>query len=355
MMIDICHGFGAMSNVARHGMVKNTTRALRLWPWLTALACVMLAAPNETHAQNKVHRVGWLISTPSTVVPMQQAIEAFRQALRDLGYTEGGNLSITVRFADKGHAQLPSLASELVNLPVDIIMTDSSESTVAAKQATTSVPIVMAVSAAPVEQGFAASLARPGGNITGMTMMAPQVAEKRLELSKLIVPKATRAAILRTPPGPTTSLQWRGTEAGAKRLGLKLQVLQAEGREPDFTQLIESAVAQKADVLVVLADPLFVQYRERIIAAASKHRLPTVFFERSSVIAGGLMSYGPSLNDLFRRAATYADKILKGAKPGELPIEQPTKFDLYINAKTAAQLGLNISPELLLRADEVFR
>ena len=150
-------------------------------------------------------------------------------------------------------------------------------------------------------------------------------------------------------------MQWRDTEAAAKRLGLKLQVLLAEGREPDFAKLIESAVAQKADVLVALADPSFVQHRERIVAAASKYRLPTIFFERSSVIAGGLMSYGPSVIDLFHRAASYADKILKGAKPGELPIEQPTKFDLFINAKTAAQLGLNISPELLLRADEVFR
>ena len=242
-----------------------------------------------------------------------------------------------------------------MNLPVDLIMTDTSESTFAARQATTTVPIVMAVSAAPVEQGFAASLARPGGNITGLTMMAPQVAEKRLELSRLIVPKATRVAILRTPPSPSSNLQWRDTEAAAKRLGLKLQVLLAEGREPDFAKLIESAVAQKADVLVALADPSFVQHRERIVAAASKYRLPTIFFERSSVIAGGLMSYGPSVIDLFHRAASYADKILKGAKPGELPIEQPTKFDLFINAKTAAQLGLNISPELLLRADEVFR
>ena len=354
MMLDVCYGGALLTKTMKDSILNRAIRAVGHWAGWTALVCLVFATPKETYAQNKVHRIGWLLSTPSTFVPTQQAVEGFRQALRELGYIEGANLNIAIRFAEKGHTQLPSLAQELVNLPVDIIMTDTTESTLAAKQATTTVPIVMAVSAAPVEQGFAASLARPGGNITGMTMMAPQVAEKRLELSRLIVPKATRVAILRTP-GPSSHLQWRDTEAGAKRLGLKLQVLMAEGREPDFAKLIESAVAQKADVLVALADPSFVQHRERIVATANKYRLPTIFFERSSVIAGGLMSYGPSVSDLFRRAARYADKILKGAKPGELPIEQPIKFDLFINATTAAQLGLNISPELLLRADEVFR
>ncbi|MBL8521678.1 MAG: ABC transporter substrate-binding protein, partial [Betaproteobacteria bacterium] len=208
---------------------------------------------------------------------------------------------------------------------------------------------------APVQQGLAASLAKPGGNITGMTLMAPQTAEKRLELLKLAVPRIKRVAVLKPPASQATQISWEQTGAVAQRLGVSLIALETAERNVDFVALLDQAVAQKADALLAFPFPLYAQQAGTIADLALKRRLPSMFFERDAVYQGVLMAYGPNIGDLFVRLAPLADKVLKGAKPGDIPIEQPTKFDFMINAATAKHLGIRISPELLLRADEVIQ
>ena len=286
---------------------------------------------------------------------MKTAIAGFQAELRTLGYVEGKNLVVTYKFADAGIAALPALALEVVNLKPDLILTDSSYSTDIARKATTSIPILMAVSASPVEQRLVASLAKPGGNITGMTMMSPEVAEKRLELLRLAVPHIKRVAVLTPPASLSTQQTWQQIELAAKRMGIALVPLETATRDVDFVRVIEQAVAQKAEALLVMPFPLYAQQGAQIAALANKQRLPTMFFDSDAVRQGALLSYGANIADLFRRLAPVADKVLKGAKPGDIPIEQPTKFDLFINAATARQLGFKISPELLLRADEVIQ
>ena len=315
----------------------------------------ILATPLGAHAQQqKPHRIGWLINVPSSSAPTLQGVAAFRQALRDLGHVEGQNLIVEYRFAEGDPKQLPALAAELASLKVDIIVTDGSEATHAAQQATTSIPIVMTVSASPVEQGFVASLARPGGNITGLSMLIPELARKRLELLKELVPKATSVAVLGVL-NPNAPLQWRDTEAAGRLLGLKLQALEVQSPNPDFESAFDAASRGRADALIVLPAALFARDRVQIVALANKRRLPAMYFERMFAEAGGLMSYGPSVSDMFRRAASYVDKILKGANPGDLPVEQPTKFDLVLNQKTAKALGITFPAAFLSRADEVIR
>jgi putative ABC transport system substrate-binding protein len=323
---------------------------------VVVFALGILTTPFAVHAQpQQVQRVGWLIAVPGTSAPTLQALASFRDALRDLGHVEGRNLAIEYRFAEPGGAQLPALAAELVNLNVDVIVTDSSYATRAAKGATTTIPIVMAVSASPVEQGFVAGLGRPGGNITGLSMLLPELAKKRLDLLTKLMPKARRVAVLGRPDDPISALQWRATEEAARSLGLNLQALEAQGAAPDYERMFDDASRGKADAVIVLADALFARDRLQIVGLANKRRLPVVYFERLFPDAGGLMSYGPSVADMFLRSASYVDKILKGAKPGDLPVEQPTKFELVLNEKAAAAIGITFPRTLASVADHVIR
>jgi putative tryptophan/tyrosine transport system substrate-binding protein len=323
---------------------------------IAAVALGILAAPLAVHAQaQKVHRIGWLLSVPSTSEPSLQALAAFRQGLHDLGYVEGRNLAIAYRFADGGPAQLPALAAELVNGRMDVIVTDGSYATRAAQDATKTIPIVMAVSASPVEQGFVASLGRPGGNITGLSMLLPEMAKKRLDQLTKLLPKARRVAVLGRPEDPINMLQWRATEEAGRSLGLELQALEAGGPSPDYERAFDDAARGKADAVIVLADAIYARDRAQIVGLANKRRLPAMYFERLFPAAGGLMSYGPSITDLFLRSAGYVDKILKGAKPGDLPVQEPTKFDLVLNERTAKAIGTTFPPAFMLGADEVIR
>jgi putative tryptophan/tyrosine transport system substrate-binding protein len=319
--------------------------------WLFAL-CL----PAQAQQAKKIPRVGLLISaSPSATAPF---IEAFQQGLRELGYVEGKNITIERRFADGKLDRLPDLAAELVRLEPDIIVAAGSNLAVrAARQATNTIPIFIITASDPVERGLAASLARPGGNITGFTSIAMELIGKRLELLAEAVPWAKRVAILTA----TRQLEtWMATdehkemEAAARVLGVKLQILSA--RDPNAIDSAFMATAkERSEALVVGTSPYFVQNQERILKHAARNRLPAIYPHTEFVNNGGLMSYGASRADLFRRSAIYIDKILKGAKPADLPIEQPTKFELVINLKTAKQIGLTIPPNVLARADRVIR
>jgi putative ABC transport system substrate-binding protein len=301
----------------------------------------------------KVPRIGFLATGPRT--GREFMIEGFLQGLREHGYVEGKNIVIEYRFSEDRNDRLPDLAAELVNLKVAIIVASGSPASLAAKQATTTIPIVMgSLAANPVEAGFIASLARPGGNITGMTEMAAQLSGKRLELIKATVPGLSRVAVFWNPPNPAYGPALRELEAAAPTLGLKLQRL--EVRVPgDLEGAFEAAARQRAGALIAPSDPL-VSNRPRMVAdLALKYRLPTMMVNKEFVEAGGLLSYGPDLADSYRRAAAYVDKILKGANPADLPMEQPTKFDLFVNLKTAQALGLTIPQSVLQQATQVIQ
>jgi putative ABC transport system substrate-binding protein len=280
--------------------------------------------------------------------------EAFRQGLRELGYVEGQNITIEYRFPEWKYERLPGLAADLVRLKVDVIVAASPPATEAAKQATSTIPIVFTVSGDPVAEGFVASLARPGGNITGLSTIGPDLVGKQLEMLKGVAPKVSRVAVLQNPKQPSHARAVRQAEGAARALGMQLQVLEAHTPSE-----IESAFAamssQRAGGVLVLRDAVFRAQRAQIVALAAKSRLPAVFGLREEAEAGGLIAYGASVPEMFRRAATYVDRILKGAKPAELPVEQPTKFELVINLKTAKALGLTIPPSLLAQADQVIQ
>ena len=287
--------------------------------------------------------------------PPDPSIEAFRAALRDLGYVEGQTIVVTQRWAEGRHERLPELAAELVRLRVDVILATQTPVALAAKQATRIIPIVM-TSADPVGSGLVDSLARPGGNITGLTFVLPEVDGKRLQLLKELAPNVARVAILLTAAGnPAAWERSQESRLAAESLGLSLQAV--EVAPPfDFEGAFAAIRRERADALLVTA--LLVtdeKDRKAIVELAAKHRLPTLYDRKEAVDAGGLMAYGPSPTDAYRRAAIYVDKILKGAKPADLPVEQPTTFELAINLKTARSLGLTIPPTLLQRADHVIR
>jgi len=322
--------------------------------FLAGTGAVLLAAPLATEAQQagKVYRIGLLqIQTRERLVPY---LKAFEEGLRELGYVEGRDFVREYRFADQQRERLPDLAAELVRLKVDVIVTGTDPGTMAARQATTTIPIVMALGVDPVGAGLIARLRRPGGNVTGLLfVVGPEIEGKRLDHLKEVVPRMSRVACFWNPDIPGYVAFWKATEEAARRLGVTL--LSVEVREP---REIEGAFAritrERAQALVVIADALALSaVRPEIPALAAKHRLPSSYTSREAVDAGGLMSYGTSMPDLFRRAAGYVDKILKGAKPGDLPVEQPTKFELVLNRKTAKALGLTIPQSLLIRADEV--
>jgi putative ABC transport system substrate-binding protein len=313
----------------------------------------LLAAPLATDAQQplKIPRIGLLRSGS----PADPYVEAFRQGLRALGYVEGQNLIIEYRYAEGKLDRLSELAAELVRLKVDIIITSGEASIRAAKRTTRTIPIVMANSGDPVESGLVASLAQPGGNITGLSALSPELSGKALELLKETFPKLSRVAVLWNPANAAKVLDFRESQVAAKALGVQLQSL--EVRSPDdFDRAFGAAMRERAEALSVRADAVVtVVHRKRIVDLTAKNRLPAIYELTEFVDAGGLMSYGPSVSDNFRRAATYVDKILKGAKPADLPVEQPTKFELVVNLKTAKALGLTMPQSILLRADQVLQ
>ncbi len=323
-------------------------------PAVALLTLTLLIAPLAAGAQRapKTSRIGVLASVP----PEEGAPPyALRQGLRELGYVEGQNIALEWRWTQGRNERFPGLAAELVALKVDAIVAGNPAAISAAKNATRTIPIVMVLATDPVGQGFVTGLARPGGNITGLTVDAgPEISGKRLELLKEAVLKVSRVAVLLNPNNPAHRLVLRETEGAARTLGVKLQILEA--RKPDdFDRAFSAMTREGAEALLVLPDALSFVHRTRIADLAARSRLPAIYGLREYAEAGGLMAYGASLPDLWRRAATYVDKILKGAKPADLPVQQPTRFELIINLKTAAALGLTIPQSVLMRADEVIK
>ena len=318
---------------------------------LVILALGVLAAPLAADAQpaGKVPRIGILNpGSPSSIH------DRLREGLRDLGYVEGQNLVIEYRWAEGKDDRLPDLAAELVRLKVDLIVADGTPATLAAKRATSTIPIVMTSTGDPIRTGLVASLARPGGNITGISLFAPEVVGKQLELLKEVVPKLARVAVLRNPDNPVSAFLLREAEVAARVLRVQVQILEVRNTN-DFERAFSTMTREHADALLVLGDFLFVLHRTRLADLAAKRHLPMMFGSREIAAAGGLMAYGPNLGDVFYRAATYIDKILKGAKAAELPVEQPMKFVLVVNLRTAKALGLTIPQSVLVRADEVIK
>ena len=300
----------------------------------------------------KIPRIGFLAATSPSTIPAR--IEAFRHGLRELGYVEGKNIHIVYRWAEGKFDRLPSLASELVRLKVGVIVTGGPMDTRAAKEATSTIPIVMTWDQDPVGSGFVANLARPGGNITGLSILAPEISGKQLELLREILPRLSRVAFLGNSTEPGNAQALRETEAAARAFAVQLQyldVLAPKDIEPAF----KAATKERAHAMLVLTSPVVYSQRKQVVDFAVKNRLPAVYHRGQFVEEGGLMSYGVSQTDLDRRAATYLDKILRGAKPAELPVEQPKKFELIINLKAAKQIGLTVPPNLLARADRVIR
>jgi putative tryptophan/tyrosine transport system substrate-binding protein len=318
---------------------------------LFILAVVILAFVYTAEAQQakKIPRIGFLAVNPAT-----SRQEAFREGLHELGYVEGKNIVIEWRTADGQSDRLPDLAAELVRLKVDAIVTAGAASTRPAKAATVTIPIVMALDNDPVGSGFVASLARPGGNITGLSQMAPELAGKRLELLKEVVPRLLRVAVLGEFKNPGNAQALKETELAAVAFGLQLQSLDVRSPK-DIETAFREASKGRADAALVLGGPITTAQQGHIVELATKNRLPVIYPQSDYMDAGGLMFYGPSISDLYRRAAVFVDKILKGAKPADLPVEQPTKFEFIINLKAAKQIGLTIPPNVLVRADKVIR
>ena len=322
---------------------------------VTALLLLLLAAPLDmatAQPPQNVPRVGYLKGGSSSDALRQRWLEAFRQGLRELGYVDGQNIAIEPRWTEGKDDRLPVLAADLVRSKVDVIVAETGAATRAAQQATRTIPIVMSLVNDPVGSGLVASLARPGGNVTGLTIVSPDLVGKQLELLKEVVPKVSRVALLRHPDNPASAAQLRQAEAAAQALGVRLQTLEA--RSP---QEIDGAFAamtrERAGALLVIPDTLFWNQRRQIAELAVKRRLPSMRIGEAYAEAGGLMSYGPSYLDLERRAATFVDKILKGANPADLPVAQPTTFELVINMKTAKAIGLTIPQPLLQRAAQI--
>ena len=319
------------------------------------LAFLLFAPPLAADAQEArpVPRIGWLGLTSANSPRAQYHIDAFRQGLREHGWMEGQNVTIEYRSAEGRSERLADLAAELVRLPVDVLVSGSGEVAIRAlRRATSAIPIVMAVSAAPVETGLVASLARPGGNITGLSIQAAEMGGKRLGLLKEAVPHAARVAVLWNAAYPGKDLELKDTQIAARTLGVTLHAVAVRGPD-DFDRAFAAIAKERPDALLTFSDALTLNHQRRIVDFAARHRLPLVSEIKEFAEAGGLLTYGASLPALFRRAAYYVDRILKGAKPADLPVERPTKFELVINLKTAKALGVAIPPSLLLGADQV--
>jgi putative tryptophan/tyrosine transport system substrate-binding protein len=320
--------------------------------WLFAIFLVGADAIGEAQQPTKIPRIGFLIGGSASAVTAR--MDRFRQGLRELSYVEGKNIVIEWRYGDGKLDHLPSLAGELVNLKVDIIVTSGGTPTRAAKEATSTIPIVMAQDSDPVGSGYVASLAHPGGNVTGLSSVAPELGGKRLELLKETVPKLARVAILGTSTTPGYPQSIREMELAAGTFGLRLQFIDVLTVK-DISPAFRAAGKGRADAILLLVSAVLNSQRKQTIDFAIKSRLPAIYYNPEWVEDGGLMSYGVSFTELYRRAATYVDKILKGTKPADLPVEQPTKFELVINLKNAQQIGVTITPNVLARADKVIR
>ncbi len=313
---------------------------------------VSLSFSAEAQQSKKIPRVGYL--TVASLSANAARVNAFRQGLRELGYIEGKNIVIEWRSADGKAERQEALAAELAALGIDVIVTSGTTMTRSAKAATSTIPIVMTQDNDPVSAGFVASLSRPGGNVTGLSNLAPEISGKRLELLKEVGPRLQRIAVLGDSNEPGNSKSINEMEAAAGVFGLQLQILNLLSQK-DIETAFRNATQAHADAILVLPSAIHADYRGRIVNLALKSRLPSIYYNPQFVELGGLMSYSPSFTDLSRRAATYVDKILKGAKPGDLPVEQPTKFEMVINLKTAKQIGLTIPPNVLARADRVIK
>jgi putative ABC transport system substrate-binding protein len=318
-----------------------------------ALTLAVLAVPFTADAQpaGKVQRIGYLLGTSSTV--SSRPVEAFRQELGGLGWVEGQNVVIEYRSAEGRYDRLPDLAADLVRLKVDVIAAVGTAATAAAKNATRTIPIVMMLVGDPAGLGFIASLARPGGNVTGLTFsVGMETAGKGLELLKEAVPKVRRVAVLSNPANPSQPLLLKNVKAAARSLGVQLQLLEARGPD-EFDNAFAAMAKERVGALFVASEAMLNLHRVRLADLALRNKLPSMHGFREDAEAGALMSYGPSIDAMFRHAALLVDRIFKGANPSEMPVEQPTKFELVINLKTAKALGLTIPPSLLLRADQV--
>ena len=321
--------------------------------WLTTAAAVLLlAAPAAAQRPEAVHRLGLLLPGSSGTATTRVLVDAFRNGLRELGWIEGRNVSIEYRFAEGKQDLLPELAAELVRLRVELIVVEGTPAIGAAKNATATIPIVMTTVSDPVRLGFIASFARPGGNVTGLTLLNEELNAKRIELLKELMPGVSRVAVVWNAANPGSARSVEQTRSAARSLDIQLHAV--EVRAPDELDGAFAAVARAGSTaLLTISDGMFHNQRARIVGLAARSRLPAFFPEPEFVEAGGLIAYGPSVPANFRRAASYVDRILRGAKPGELPVEQPAKFELVINLRTAKTLGLTIPPSLLLRADRV--
>jgi putative ABC transport system substrate-binding protein len=313
-----------------------------------------LAAPLAAAAQQPrgMPRVGFLSFASTNSFPAR--VEAFRAGLRELGFVGGQTIAIDWRWAEGRDDRLPGLAEELVRLKVDVIVTHGVAATLAARRATAAIPIVIASADDPVATGLVESLARPGGNVTGLSVMALDLSGKRLEMLKEAIPRLRRLAVLRNPTNPVSVPELKETQVAARALGSQIQSLEAADPR-GFAGAFSAMTRERAGALTVLSDAMFLDRHTQIVGHATKSRLPAIFWTREFPQAGGLMSYGPNVADLWRRSATYVDKILKGAKPADLPVEQPTRFELVVNLKTAKALGLTIPQSVLIRADRVIQ
>ena len=324
--------------------------------FLGTLAGGLLAAPLGTEAQQaaKVYRIGLLGGSPPNSPGGRRAWEGFFQGMRELGYVEGQNILVEGRFYGDQTERLPDLAAELVRLKVDVIVAGAAPAPEAARRATTTIPIVMATHTDPVGSGLVASLAKPGKNVTGLSTLGPELVGKRLQLLKEAVPGISRVAVLSNPTDTSQALLLREAQVAARSLKVQLQVLEARAPS-DFAGAFSAMTKERAGGVIIFTSSMFYNERTRIAELATRSRLPAIYSVKDFAEAGGLMAYGVNLGESFRRAATYVDKILKGAKPADLPVEQPTKFELVINLKTVKALGLTIPPSLLQRADEVIQ
>ena len=302
--------------------------------------------------REKMPRIGYLSPGSATDPMRERFLEAFRQGLRELGYVEGQNIAIESRWTEGVSGRLPALAADLVHLKVDVIVVTGGEATRAARQATRTIPIVMTVVNDPVGSGLVASLAHPGGNVTGLTVMSPDLTGKQLQLLKEMVPKVSRVALLRNPDNLADTAMLREAEAAAHALGVRLQTLEARNPQ-EIDNAFAAMTRELAGALLILPDNMLLSQRSQIAELAVKRRLPSIRQSSAFAEAGGLMSYGANYLDLMRRAAPFVDRILKGAKPADLPVAQPTKFELVINLRTAKAIGLTIPPTLLQRADQI--
>ena len=320
--------------------------------WLLAVLLFASFTLAEAQQPAKIPRIGYLHSGPAATPPT--SLKALRQGLRDLGYIEGQSITIEYRFAEYKPERLPELASELVGLKVDLIVTSQTPSVQAIQKVSSTIPIVFGALSFPVENGIIASFARPGRNATGMTVLSEELNGKRLELMKEAAPKIMRIGVFSNLDNPTQPLEWRALQSAAQGLGLKLQSLGVRTAN-DFDATFKAALTERAQALINLPEALVNANFKRIAEFAAKHKMPAMYSDQTAIDVNGLMFYGPNTSEIWRRAAIYVDKILKGAKPADLPVEQPTKFEFVINLKIAKQIGLTVPQKVLIRADRVIK